>query len=171
MSHNKDTLDILVVCTTKTTNTVGVHKLTLINALLCILIIQTMGFYYLNGTWKLNNSTLTTSDKNKKNSIESFDERYNTLFDNLSPIRYKYNDGTSDRYHTGFIAQDVERAIANSNLDTLDFAGYVKDEEGVCYLRYEEFISLNTQQIQKAKKRIAELENKVAELEALIKGE
>ena len=126
---------------------------------------------YLNGTWKLNNSTLTTSDKNKKNSIESFDERYNTLFDNLSPIRYKYNDGTSDRYHTGFIAQDVERAIANSNLDTLDFAGYVKDEEGVCYLRYEEFISLNTQQIQKAKKRIAELENKVAELEALIKGE
>ena len=126
---------------------------------------------YLNGTWKLNNSTLTTSDKNKKNSIESLDDRYNTLFDNLSPIRYKYNDGTSDRYHTGFIAQDVEQAIANSNLDTLDFAGYVKDEEGVCYLRYEEFISLNTQQIQKSKTRIAELESKVAELEALIKGE
>ena len=126
---------------------------------------------YLNGTWKLNNSTLTASDRNKKNSIENLDERYNTLFDNLCPIRYKYNDGTSSRYHTGFIAQDVEQAIANSNLDTLDFAGYVKDEDGVSYLRYEEFVSLNTQQIQKAKKRIAELESKVAELEALIKGE
>ena len=126
---------------------------------------------YLNGTWKLNNSTLTASDRNKKNSIENLDERYNTFFDNLCPIRYKYNDGTSSRYHTGFIAQDVEQAIANSNLDTLDFAGYVKDEDGVSYLRYEEFVSLNTQQIQKAKTRIAELENKVEKLEALIKGE
>ena len=116
------------------------------------------------------------SDKNIKNSISTFTDEYEALFDNLTPCRYKYNYGTSDRYHTGYIAQDVVKALSESNLTTKDFAAVVhleaaNDQGSEWMLRRDEFVALNTWQIQKAKARITELENKVAELEALIKGE
>lgn len=131
----------------------------------------------LSGTWKINGAAVT-SDRRLKNSISNMTIKYETLFDNLNPITYKYNDGTSDRIHTGFIAQDVESAIETADLTTQDFAAFVrfpkteddKQQEGdnglddELALRYEEFISLNTWQIQKLKKRVAELEEIVAEL-------
>lgn len=122
---------------------------------------------------------LTSSDKNLKNSIEPFSEQYTKLFDELRPVCYKYNDGTSNRYHTGFIAQEVESAIYASGLTTQDFAGFARDfnietdpitEEKIqtesCYLRYGEFVALNTNEIQKLKKRVAELEAQLARLTA-----
>ena len=124
------------------------------------------------GTWKTNDDVAITSDINKKHSVERLPDNYNVLFDQLQPIRYKYNHGTSDRYHTGFIAQDVEQSLATANLESSEFAGFLYDqEEDACYLRYSEFIALNTWQIQKAKARITELEEKVAKLEALINKE
>ena len=77
------------------------------------------------------------------------------------PVRYKYNDGTSDRYHTGFIAQEVEQALNASEIDTQEFAGFVKNKDGECFLRYEEFIALTVNEIQLLKKQNAELENKL----------
>lgn len=91
-------------------------------------------------------------------------DEYSLLFDNLVPITYRYNNGTSDRKHVGFVAQDVETAINDAGLITQDFAGFIKDEEGEYYLRYEEFIALNTSEIQKLKRRILALENKIKEL-------
>lgn len=114
------------------------------------------------------------SDINVKNSISAYTSEYEALFDNLQPCRYKYNHGTSDRYHTGFIAQEVVSAIESAGLTTQDFAGVVRLEEpningSEWLLRRDEFVALNTWQIQKAKVRIAELESRVAELEKLIK--
>lgn len=111
------------------------------------------------------------SDVRVKNSIEDLSEKYELLFNALQPKRYKYNDGTSNRYHTGYIAQEVVQSIEESGLTTLDFAGVCipKDENEDWYLRRDEFVALNTWQIQKAKARITELENRVAQLEALIK--
>lgn len=60
------------------------------------------------GTWYYDGDTIKSSNKKIKNSIEEIDDRYSLLFDNLKPVRYKYNAGTSDRYHTGLIAQDVK---------------------------------------------------------------
>jgi len=121
------------------------------------------------GTWLESSSGATISDRNKKHDIEALPERYNTLFDNLSPSIFKYDDGTSGRTHVGFIAQDVENAILDSSLTTQDFAGFIRAEhlnsqnqtETSCFLRYEEFIALNTWQIQNLKKRVAELEAKM----------
>ena len=113
------------------------------------------------GTWYLGNSTAITSDRNKKNSIENLPEQYSNLFDALTPVRYKFNDGESDRYHTGFISQDVETAINTVGLDTKDFGGYVKDKDGNHYLRYEEFIALNTAEIQKLKTQVNDLTKKL----------
>lgn len=115
---------------------------------------------YLNGRAYANAPIATTSDAGKKNSITAISESYSALFDNLLPRLYKYNDGTSNRIHVGFIAQEVEAAINAAGLSSLDFAGFVKsDEQEAYYLRYEEFIALCVHEIQSLKKEIGELKN------------
>jgi hypothetical protein len=127
----------------------------------------------LYGTWTSASSLGTASDEKIKNSIFpiSTDKRYDILFDELIPARYKYNDGTSGRTHTGYIAQDVLAAVENAGLSTTDFAGYIKanvidqetgKETETCYLRYEEFVALNTDQIQKLKRRVVNAEAEIA---------
>ena len=122
------------------------------------------------GTWVNSSGSAISSDANCKNSIESMDKRYDAFFDLLNPVRYKYNDGTSGRYHTGFIAQEVKNSIEKSGLTTQDVAIYMefhdidkktKTESTSCYLRYSEIISLCVDQIQKLKAKVKELENKL----------
>lgn len=102
-----------------------------------------------------------TSDRNKKNSISYDLTAYDSFFDRLQPAIYKLNNGTSGRYHVGMIAQDVEQALADSNIPTSDFAGFIKIEDSYA-LRYGEFIALLIRQVQQLKGRVAELEGKIA---------
>ena len=80
-----------------------------------------------------------------------------------------YVEGTSDRLHCGFISQRIKKSLDNANIDTRDFGGVVTNynDDGTedWYIRYEEFVPLNTWQIQKLKTRVAELENRLAALE------
>lgn len=110
------------------------------------------------------------SDRRIKNSITYDMERYSRFFLGLKPTPYRMNNGASGRFHIGFIAQDVEQALLDSGIDTKDFAGFVRstgtndvcgEYEGQCYLRYENFIALNTFMIQKLCQRIDELESKI----------
>lgn len=114
----------------------------------------------------------TGSDERIKNTINHDLDRYEEFYKDLKPAYYKLNNGTSDRYHTGFIAQEVEEAINNNGITNQDFAGLIQikgDADGILlaeyqdqyYLRYEEFIALNTYMIQKLMKRIDELEAEV----------
>lgn len=114
---------------------------------------------------------ISTSDREKKNSIDYDTTAYEALFDNLKPCSFKLNDGTSDRRHVGMIAQDVEAAMEAAGLSTQDFAGFVKaprkdEDENVIegeydyFLRYSEFMGLCIGEIQKLKARVAELEAK-----------
>lgn len=119
---------------------------------------------YLYGTWWLNSDNIIQSDQNSKHDVENLSSNYEILFDNLMPVRYKYNNGTSNRYHLGLIAQDVEKAIGISNLTLQDCAILVKDKKENYGLRYGEFISLNIWQIQKLKNRVTELENEIKEI-------
>jgi len=110
-----------------------------------------------------NGSLIATSDKRVKKDISSFDKRYENFFISLSPSIYKFIDGTSDRYHSGFISQEIEEALVDNGLTTKDFAGFIRyndpeTNEEKYALRYEEFIALNTYMIQKLYKRIDELE-------------
>ena len=122
----------------------------------------------------------TGSDIKIKHNINLLSEKYADLFDKLQPVSFVYKPnvfgyGTSQRAHIGFIANNVEKAMHQSNISNMEFAGLViqnPDTEDELYtLRYEEFIALNTWQIQKAKARITELEEKVAKLESLINKE
>ena len=111
----------------------------------------------------------TTSDENAKNSIMYFDDKYENFFDGLAGKTFKLNEGTSNRVHTGFIAQEVEEALYNADLTTQEFAGICIDTDAngqqSYTLRYGEFIPINTWQIQKLKPRVSTLEEQVQALE------
>ena len=112
------------------------------------------------------NGTAITSDKNLKNNIEDLPEKYITMFDNMSAKRYKLNDGTSDRYHVGFVSQEVENAMTVAGIDSQEFGGFVidkyEDEDGneqtKYMLRYDEFIGILTAKIKQLEARVEELE-------------
>lgn len=129
--------------------------------------------FRLNGTWyihALSADSPVQSDLNKKHEIILQPEIYSCLFDKLEPVIYKYNDGSSNRIHTGMIAQSVEQAVIDCGLTTQDFAGVCYDinektgEKENYRLRYGEFISMCIYEIQQNKKKIAELEAKISEL-------
>lgn len=121
------------------------------------------------------NSIVNTSDKREKDNIEYNLDKYESFFHSLKPTQYKFIDNTSNRYHIGFISQDIENALNDNGLTSLDFAGFIKspkyseDKETIedySYgLRYGEFIALNTHMIQNLYKRISELESKIIELQ------
>lgn len=117
---------------------------------------------YLRGTavYLASSGATVTSDERKKNSIELLPDAYDALLDKITPVRFKYNDGTSGRYHAGFIAQDVKAALAEVGLSTKDFGGFVDlmgdgEELG---LIYSEFIALLLSKIKRQEQRIAALE-------------
>ena len=121
----------------------------------------------LSGTWASQNDIFIISDRSLKNTIELIDEKYSIMFDNLKARTFKYNHGSSDRLHIGYIAQEVKEAMTIAGIDNIDFAGLgiQQGEESETYLlRYGEFIALNTYEIQKLKARVAELE---AQLQSL----
>lgn len=122
--------------------------------------------------------TINTSDRDKKQDIKYNIDKYESFFMSLKPTQYKFIDNQSNRYHIGFISQDVEESLVSNKLSSLDFAGFIKSpiyenkndksSEVVGYrygLRYSEFIALNTHMIQKLYTRIDELENKIQQLE------
>ena len=151
-------------------------------------------------TVKYENSsgTTTLSDERLKKDFANLDG-WESFFDALEPCAFRMKNGISGRYHLGFKAQQIEKALTDNNLSTQDFAGFVKmkytvdedDPEGSKVyeeagikpgddeygLIYTEFTALNTYMIQKLSKENAELTKKVEDLEerlvkleALVKG-
>ena len=124
-------------------------------------------------------SSVTVSDRNKKNNIEDLPEKYIALFDNITPRRFKMNDGTSDRYHVGYVAQEVEEAMDKAGIDSQEFGGFVRgydeDEDGnltgeeTLMLRYEEFNAIYAAKIKqieaKYEARFKQLEDRIKQLE------
>lgn len=112
-------------------------------------------------------TTSSGSDKRLKNNIFSFDEKYENFYNQLQPCTFEYRD-TPGKQSNGFIAQDVERALKQSGIDkNQNIISVMAD--GYYALTYQDFIPLNTWQIQKLKNRVNELELEVQELKTLIK--
>ena len=72
-------------------------------------------------------ATISTSDRNLKKDIKELDKNHLKFFLLLTPVSFQFIDGDSGRTHIGFIAQDVEDAMAVCGLTALDFAGFCKD--------------------------------------------
>lgn len=120
-------------------------------------------------------AVINTSDIREKQNIKYDLDVFDNFFFNLKPTQYQFINNSSNRYHVGFISQDVEQALTSNGLTSLDFAGFIKspiyEEDGTTIkdysygLRYGEFIALNTHMIQKLYQRISELESKIIELQ------
>ena len=138
----------------------------------------------------------SVSDRNLKHDISTMDAKMDAFFDNLEPKTFGFIFDSSEETHCGFIAQNVEESLLMSGLSSEDFAGLViediterdtiEDENGNVIdapnsmrnylldkginkeysLRYSEFISLNTWQIQKLKTKVNSQEQHISELEA-----
>ena len=106
-------------------------------------------------------NAVVTSDRRNKHSIEELPDAYVEALDKMTPVRFKYNDGQSDRYHVGFIAQDVEGALTDAGLCGKDFGGFVdvNGDGSELGLAYDEFIGLLFQKIRRLEQRIKALED------------
>jgi len=72
-------------------------------------------------------STINTSDRNEKNSIETLDtDLWKKFIMGLNTVSYKLNEGTSGRTHHGLIAQDVEALLKDIGVNPDHFAGFIK---------------------------------------------
>lgn len=143
---------------------------------------------YFKSTAYTSSGATVTSDERLKNTIQPLaeDERYIKFFDALTPVSFKYNDGTSGRTHMGMIAQEVKEALKAAGFTTQEVAAFVQyqqdefdtsktDDGTVCALRYEEFTALNTAVIQKQQKELNTLHEElntlheeIAELKAML---
>ena len=105
---------------------------------------------------------LNGSDRNIKNSIEALPEKYVRMLELVEPKRYKLNSGTSGRYHTGFIAQEVEAAMQKCGITSQEFAGWAaakrKDGSETYFLRYSEFIPVLWAKVREQEERLKRLE-------------
>ncbi|MCM1364964.1 MAG: tail fiber domain-containing protein [Faecalibacterium sp.] len=129
--------------------------------------------YLWGSSVKFSSGATVTSDERLKNTIADFTEKHEILFENLQPKTFKYNDGTSDRFHFGFIAQQLKTAIEISGLTTQEVAAYVATEceydgkpDYTLSIRYSELVSLNTHMIQKCLKEIAVLKAEISLLKS-----
>ena len=75
------------------------------------------------------NSTISTSDRKYKKDITPISDKFLEFFTLLQPVSYRFKDGTSGRIHIGFIAQDVEAAMAEVGLSDMDLAGFCRDKK------------------------------------------
>ena len=97
---------------------------------------------------------------------ESVNDKVETMQDYLfmlvEPKRYKLNNGTSGRFHTGFIAQEVEAAMQKCGITSQEFAGWAaakrKDGSETYFLRYSEFIPVLWAKVREQEERLKRLE-------------
>ena len=111
-----------------------------------------------SNTWK------TGSDLKIKEDIYNLDSRIDDFYNKLSPKQYKYKG--SGFIHYGFIANEVDNALKESNIqnENLSLISLPKNEDEYYSLCYNEFIALNVYEIQKLKKRVSELESQLQQI-------
>lgn len=109
------------------------------------------------------------SDKNAKHDIKSLDleESANFIYAQ-NPVSYKFNNGTSNREHHGFIAQEVKETMGNKDwgiyIDKKINDKNVNEEEVTKGLRYDEYIADIVATCQYQKQQIEELQKELKEL-------
>ena len=81
-------------------------------------------------------SAINTSDSRLKNTISSIDDNLLDAWESIEPKQYKFNDATVSkgeqaRFHTGYLAQDIQKACTDNNIDATRYGLF-------CYDSWEE---------------------------------
>lgn len=103
-----------------------------------------------------------TSDKKAKKNIEKLGDDYEKFFNDLKPVVFEWKKSEGNKKHIGFIAQDVQQAAKENNLD-LDMVYQDEGSDFMC-LDKKEIVALNTWQIQMMKKEIEDLKEEIKKL-------
>lgn len=113
-----------------------------------------------NGTLYTSSGNVSVSDKNLKNSIKELDKSKSSDFIySLKPCEFKYNDGTSNRFHHGFIAQDIKDSMKND-----DWGIYCENKDKSKGIRYEELIADMVSTLQQQHEEIELLKKELSKL-------
>lgn len=122
------------------------------------------------------------SDRNAKHDIESLEKDKTAQFIySLNPCKFKYNNGTSNRYHHGLIAQEVKESMGDDDWGlyvdkdikennwkgrVVDKDGNVVDEgnEAQLALVYQELIPDLIATVQSQNERLKILEEEIVKL-------
>ena len=96
------------------------------------------------------------SSRTIKHDIEAFTGDATSIVDGLETVTFRYNDGDTDQQHLGFIAEDVATV----------FPMAVDQSGDTPTLNIAHIIALSVAGLQEANERIAQLETRIAELEA-----
>lgn len=118
---------------------------------------------------------INTSDERLKNSFKTLDE-FEGVYMDIEPCAFKYNNGTSGRYHFGVKAGNVKESFEKHGYTTQDFGGFVQmadspENEDYCGVDdpmgiiYTEFVAWNTCMIQRLYKKMDEQHEKIDYLE------
>ena len=118
------------------------------------------------------NGFITTSDRNLKDNINELDINKSANFIyNLKPVEYTYINGSSNRLHHGFIAQDVKKAMKDDDWGLyIDMAvsepKILDGHEQALFkaLRYEELIADIVATVQNQHKEIEQLKKEIKNL-------
>lgn len=121
------------------------------------------------------NGIINTSDERLKNSFKTLDE-FEGVYMDIEPCAFKYNNGTSGRYHFGVKAGNVKESFEKHGYTTQDFGGFVQmadspENEDYCGVDdpmgiiYTEFVAWNTYMIQRLYKKMGEQHEKIDYLE------
>ena len=79
------------------------------------------------------NSTISTSDARFKNSVKDIDDALLDAWGNIEPKQYKFNDATEKkgekaRFHTGYLAQDIQAECEKRGVNASDYGLFCYDE-------------------------------------------
>lgn len=106
-------------------------------------------------------SVIQTSDKELKKDIESLGTESSDFIYSLRPVKYRFKENQSDRYHHGLIAQEVKESMGDDDWGLYVDKNIETGESGGKALRYEELIADLVATVQSQNERIAELEKKL----------
>ena len=102
------------------------------------------------------NGTINTSDRKQKKEIEELEDEWLDAIENIQPVKFKFIDD-DERYHTGFIAQDVKEKMP------YDTELYVEEDDFIG-LRYMELVAPTIKYCQHLNDRVKILEEKLKDV-------
>ena len=119
----------------------------------------------------------SSSDIRLKTNIKKYDERFEKMYMDLTPVTYQWKDEIG-RSYCGLIAQWVKNSMDKYGITENEFGAYEHDPKNDYYaISYSQLSSLNMHMIQKTimrvdthDKEIAELKSEIARLQSKLEA-
>ena len=121
----------------------------------------------INSAYDITCKSLTqTSDEDKKKDVEPLDiQAISDFIYSLRPVKFRFKENQSNRYHHGLLANEVKDAMGNDDWGLYVDGYHDTGESGGKGLRYDELIADLIATVQLQNQRIEELEQKINVIE------